>query len=57
MFFEIDLRTIDAGSGQAAVLSRGVNVIEHNACVVSDGKLVTKLLTSCWRTRPRRSPS
>jgi hypothetical protein len=51
------LRTIDAGSGQAAVLSRGVNVIEHNACVVSDGKLVTKLLTSCWRTRPRRSPS
>ncbi|RLM97905.1 hypothetical protein C2845_PM06G04660 [Panicum miliaceum] len=46
MFFEIDLRTIDAGSGEAAVLSRGV--IEHNACVVSDGKLLTS-----WRSTVR----
>ncbi|RLN30458.1 hypothetical protein C2845_PM05G28120 [Panicum miliaceum] len=49
MFFEIDLRTVDAGSGEAAVLSRGV--IEHNACV-SDGKLATKLLES-WRSTVR----
>jgi len=49
MFFEIDLWTIDAGSGEAAVLSRGV--IEHNACV-SDGELVTKLLES-WRSTVR----